>query len=282
MKTHDIDAAVRGLAPTIHTEDPISEAAWAQLAENVTSEHTPAPVVDGAPGRRPARRPRLLMAAAAGLLIAGVVAATLVNRPGQNQPQALSFTAQGDKLIVRVVDPNADPKRYNADFKRMGLDITVRMIPVSPPSVGTMVSYSGRNESDMDQLRWLEPGEKCPGTLNAADPGCQAGLELPKDYDGETVVDFGRAAKPGEAYQHMSSSATEKGEALAGLAIKNKTVAEVLPLIEARGVKVHHYLSGSTPHLDSSDSAPAGWYVHDATPYAPDEVSLFVAATPEK
>jgi hypothetical protein len=278
MKTHDIDAAVHGLAPT-HADDQISDAAWSQVAENVTSEH--APVVSLETRRRPAR-PRVLLAAAAGLLIAGVVAATLVSQPGQNQPQALSFTEQGDKLIVRVVDPNADPKRYNAEFKKMGLDITVRMIPVSPPSVGKMISYSGRNERDMDQLRWLDPGEKCPGTLNASDPGCQGGLELPKDYDGKTVVVFGRAAKPGEPYQAMFLSATEKGEALAGLAIKNKTVAEVLPLIEARGVKVHHYLSGSRPNLDSSDSAPAGWYVHDATPYAPGEVTLFVAATPDK
>lgn len=281
MKTHDIDAAVRGLAPT-HTEDPISEAAWSQLAEHVTGEHAPAPVAGLDTARRPARRPRLLLAAAASLLIAGVVAATLVNRPGQNQPQALSFTEQGDKLIVRVVDPNADPKRYNAEFKQMGLNIKVRAIPVSPPSVGDIISFSARNEREMDQLRRLEPGEKCPGTLNASDPGCQGGLELPKDYDGKTVVDFGRAAKPGETYQHMSSSATEKGESLAGLAIKNKTVAAVLPLIEARGVKVSAYLSGSAPQLDSSESAPSGWYVHDATPYAPGEVTLFVAATPEK
>jgi hypothetical protein len=279
MKTHDIDAAVRGLAPT-RTEERITDAAWSEVAENVTSEHAPAAVLETP--RRPVRRPRLVLVAAASLLIAGLVAATLVNRPGQDQPQALSFTEQGDKLIVRVVDPNADPERYNADFKRMGLDITVRMIPVSPPSVGTMVSYTGRNANDMKQLRWIEPGEKCPGTLNASDPGCQAGLELPKDYDGETVVDFGRAAKPGEMYQHTSSSATEKGESLAGLAIKNKTVAEVLPLITARGVKVHHYLSGSPPQLDTSDSAPAGWFVHDATPYAPGEVTLFVAATPDK
>jgi hypothetical protein len=191
MKTHDIDAAVRGLAPA-RTEDRITDDAWSQVAENVTSEHAPAVSLE-AP-LRPVRRPRLLLVAAASLLIAGVVAATVVNRPGQDQPQALSFTEQGDKLIIRVIDPTADPKRYNADFKAMGLNITVRMVPVSPPSVGAMISYSARNEHDMDQLRWLDPGEKCPGTLTAADPGCQDGLELPRNYDGRTVVDFGRAA----------------------------------------------------------------------------------------
>lgn len=279
MKTHDIDAAVRGLAPAT-TEDRITDAAWSEVAENVTSQHAPAVSLETA--RRPLRRPRLVLVAAAGLLIAGVVAATVVNRPGQDQPQALSFTAQGDKLIVRVVDPTADPKRYNADFKKMGLNIKVRMVPVSPPSVGAMISYSGRNQSDMDQLKWLEPGENCPGTLTAADAGCQDGLELPRNYDGHTVVDFGRAAKPGEVYQHTSSSATEKGESLAGLAIKNKTVTEVLRLIEARGVKVDHYVSGTQPKLTTTDSAPGDWYVHDATAYSPGTVTLFVAATPDK
>jgi hypothetical protein len=275
MKTHDIDAAVRGLAPA-RTEDRITDAAWSQLAENVTSAHA-APVIELDTRRRPAR-PRLVLAAAASLLIAGLVAATLVNRPGQDQPQALSFTEQGDKLIVRVVDPNADPKRYNAEFKQMGLDITVRAIPVSPRYVGDIVSFTARDKHEMDQLHRLEPGEKCPGTLNAADPGCQGGLELPKNYDGQSVVDFGRAAKPGERYQVMSSSATEQGEALAGLAIKNRTVAQALPLIEARGVKVVRYQNGS----QAQPTPPGTWYVHDATPFAPGEVTLSVAPAPAK
>jgi hypothetical protein len=262
MKTHDIDAVVRGLKPA---DDHITDAAWSQVMENVTSDHAPAVSLQ----KRPAR-PRLLLAAACSLLVAGVVGAALVNQQGQDQPQALSFTEQGDKLIVRVVDPNLDPKQYNAEFKKMGLDITVQAIPVSPPSVGDIVSFTGRNQHDMDQLHRLEAGEKCPGTLNASDPGCQGGLELPRNYDGTTVIDFGRAAKPGELYLHSSSSATDKGEALAGLAIKNKTVAQVLPLIEARGVKVQSYRPEGTP--------PGNWIVQDATPYAPGEVILNVAA----
>ena len=279
MKTHDIDAAVRGLAPT-RNDDSVSDAAWAQVAENVTSAHAPA--VELEPRRRPAHRPRLVLAAAASLLIAGVVAATLVNRPGQDQPQALSFTEYGDKLIVRVVDPTADPKRYNAEFKKMGLDITVKAVPVSPPFVGTMVSFSARHERDAEQLTRLEPGEKCNGTLTAADPGCQDGLELPKNYDGTTEIQFGRQAKPGERYWHSSSSATDKGEALAGLTIENKTVAQVLPQIEARGVKVVDYAVGPGPEYDSQKSVPGEWYVHGAMAHAMGEVVLFVGPKPGK
>jgi hypothetical protein len=279
MKTPDIDAAVRGLAPT-HTDDPITDAAWSQVAENVTSEHA-APAVSLEPRRRPAR-PRLVFAAAAGLLIAGLVAATLVGQPGQDQPQALSFTELGDKLVVRVVDPTADPARYNAEFKKMGLDITVRTIPVSPPKVGTIAGITGRTESDFKPLHRLEPGEKCNGTLNASDPGCQEGLELPKNYDGQALIDFGREAKSGEMYLHTSGTATAKGEMLAGMVIHNKSVAQVLPQIEARGAKVVSYLSGNAPNLDSRETAPGTWYVHGATAHAPGEVILFVGAKPEK
>ena len=277
MKTHDIDAAIRTLAPN-RTAVRITDDAWSELAEAISSADS-APVVSLDSRRR--ARPRLLLAAACSLLIAGVVGAALVNQPDQDQPQALSFTERGDKLIVRVIDPTADPKRYNAEFKKMGLDIKVKAVPVSPPFVGSMVDFSAQNGKQMDQLRRLEPGEKCNGTLNASDPGCQDGLELPKNYDGKTVIDFGRAAKRGEMYRHTSSSATDKGEVLAGLAIENKTVAQVLPQVEARGVKVD-YLTGDGPNFDSRDSVPGNWYVHDAITHRPGQVSLYAGPAPQK
>ena len=283
MKTHDIDAVTRGLKPSPTTD--VSDTAWAELSAGITTldavEDTTR-VTQLAP-RRTTARPRLALAVACTLLIGGVVAATVVNPPGQDQPQALSFTERGDKLIVRVVDPTADPKRYNAEFKKMGLDIKVKAVAVSPPFVGTMVSFSADDSAQMDQLHRLEPGELCNGTLNASDPGCQNGLELPKNYTGTTEIQFGRKAKPGEMYWHSSSGATEKGEALAGLAIHNKTVAAVLPLIEARGVKVvAYYASSDSPKFADIGQPPAGWYVHDASAFAPDEVTLYVGPAPEK
>ncbi|MFI6829252.1 hypothetical protein ACIBG5_19320 [Kribbella sp. NPDC050241] len=277
MKTPDIDAAVRGLA---RADREITDAAWSELSANITSE--PHQRVVNLAGRRRSVRPRLIVAVACALVVAGTVTARLVDQPAQDQPQALSFTERGDKLIVRVVDPNADPKRYNAEFKKMGLDITVESVPVSPPFVGTMVSFSSGSQREMDQLHRLLPGEKCNGTLNASDPGCQDGLEIPKNYDGSTEIQFGRKAKPGEMYRHSSSSATDKGEVLAGLVIDNKTVAQVLPLIEARGVQVEDYLVGSGPNYDSKDSVPDDWYVYGSGTRHPGKVSLWVDPNPAK
>jgi hypothetical protein len=278
MKTHDIDAAVRGLNPHQVT-DRISDDAWAELSEAVTHTDTPPTVI------RQVRRPRrLVLAAAATLLIAGAVGATVVNRPHQDQPQALSFTEHGDKLVVRVVDPNADPKRYNEEFKRMGLDVTVKSVAASPPWVGRMLSYTGRNDHEMRQIRMLKPGELCNGTLNASDPGCQEGVLLPKTFDGKTEIQFGRVAKPGEMYYHSSSSATDKGEVLAGLTVTNKTIDQVLPLVHGRGVSKVEYLDSRPEGSKYSEvtSPPGSWYVHDAETLAQGSVTLFVSPDPSR
>ncbi|WP_432947627.1 hypothetical protein ACQPXM_11435 [Kribbella sp. CA-253562] len=218
--------------------------------------------------RRRSRRPRLVLVAACALLIAGVVAATVVNR--QYQYQALSFTERGDKLIVRVVDPNADPSSTTPSSRRwpehQGEDVAV-----SPPFVGTMFTFSARDSEDMDQLHRLEAAEKCSGTLNASGPRCQEGLESPKDDDGETEIQFGRATKLGDMFWHSSPSATGKGESLAGMKLRNKTVAEALPLIAAKGVKVvAYYDSRNAPSSTTSANPPtAGTYrTHPRSPRA--------------
>ncbi|GAA0578357.1 hypothetical protein HPO96_14180 [Kribbella sandramycini] len=274
MKTPEIDAAVRALAPQ-HTST-ISNAAWAELADAVVSADAAAVRTARAP-----RRPRMLIALAASLLIVGLVGAALVSRPGQNQPQALSFTERGDKIIVRVVDFEADAARYTADFQRMGLDIKVNVVPVSPPFVGQLSSFSGRTEQDTSQFRLLAPGEACNGTLTAADPGCQDGLEVPKNYNGKSTIEFGRTAKPGEQYYHTSLSATDKGELLEGLNLDGLKVGDAVPLVKTRAVQQIGYLVETAPSsFDDRQSVPADWYVHGTQTLRQGEVSLFVGPRP--
>jgi hypothetical protein len=286
MKTSDIDAATRALKPSTTAE--IDNGTWSRLSDDIVATSlAPDPASTPAPASTPVRsrssrpaRPRLVLAGAFSLLILGVVAATVVRSPGQDQPQALSFTDTGNSVIVRVVDPAADPARYNAEFKAMGLKVKVEAVPVSPAWVGKFAGYSVPDQRTT--LRLLDPGEKCNGTLNAADPGCQEGVEVPKDMKGWAEIQFGRAAKPGEMYQHSSSSAGAAGEPMAGMTFKNRTVAEVLPQLQARGLKVVGYNSGPGPNLQGHDSVPGSWYVHDATPFAPGEVVFFVGETPDK
>ncbi|GAA1557872.1 hypothetical protein [Kribbella lupini] len=289
MKTSDTDAAVRALKPS--TTTAVGDDTWAHLADDIvtTSEAPHAsptaaagaePVGSGGTPRtrfRPAR-PRLALAGAFSLLIVGVVAATVVRSPGQDQPRALSFTDTGSSVIVRVVDPSADPKRYNAEFKSMGLKVKVNAVPVSPPSVGKFVGYSFPNEQS--KLRLLEPGEKCSGTLNASDPGCQEGVEVPKNFVGWAEIDFGRAAKKGELYHHFSSNIDDPGEILAGVKFRGLTIAQVKPVLAAHGLTIESYhAAGTRPETGPIGTPPDSWYVHDATSYIAGEVQLDVAET---
>ncbi|ADB35660.1 hypothetical protein Kfla_6668 [Kribbella flavida DSM 17836] len=278
MKTSDIDAVTRGLKPTTRAE--VAAGTWSQLADDIVAttpaDDSVAATTGGVPQRKRPARPRLVLVGAFSLLIIGIVAVTVVRSPGQDQPQALSFTESGDSLIVRVVDVHADPQQYTKDFKTMGLDIKVTAVPVSPPRVGKFVSYSVPNAKS--KLKLLQAGEKCSGTLNASDPGCQEGVEVPKNFVGWAEIEFGRAAKRGELYQHFSSNIDDPGEILDGVKFRGLTVAKVKPVLAAHGLTIESYhAAGTRPEVGPIDTPPDTWYVHDATSYVAGEVVLDVA-----
>ena len=112
----ELDAVTRGLAPA--TGNRVSSETWAGLSDSITATAVDTPAVEAPVVVR--ARPKLVVVGAFSLLIVGAVAATLLNRPGQDLPQALSVTDQGNWLTVRVVDQDADPARYNEQFKRSG------------------------------------------------------------------------------------------------------------------------------------------------------------------
>ncbi|MGC4937368.1 hypothetical protein [Kribbella sp. DT2] len=283
MKTSDVDAAVRALKP--NTTTSVEDGTWSRLADDVATGPVEAPVATKTPVRRTnwsagATRPRLALAGAFSLLIAGIVAATVVQSPGQDQPQALSFTDSGsNSVIVRVVDPNADPKRLNAEFKAMGLKVKVKAVPISANGIGKFAGYKVPVNGS-ERLRLLAPGEKCSGTLDASDPGCQEGVEVPKDLDGWAEIEFGRAAKKGEMYHHLSSKIDDPGEVLAGVKFRGLTIAQVKPILAARDLTIESYhAAGSRPETGPIDTPPDTWFVHDATSYVAGQVQLEVAKT---
>lgn len=281
MKTSDADAAVRALEPSTSTS--VGAGTWARLADDIVATSAEAEPVTAS--RTPVRRsnwsarPRLALAGAFSLLIVGIVAATVVVGPGQDQPRALSFTDSGNTVIVRVVDPKADPKLYNAEFKAMGLKVKVEAVPVSAPWVGTFVGYS-LPDYQKENLKVLVPGEKCSGTLNASDPGCQGGVEVPKNLKGWAEIEFGRAAQKGEIYRHFSSNVDDPGEALAGMKFRGLTIAELKPLLAARDLTIEQFqAAGTLTDAAPISTPPDTWYVHDAISYVAGEVRLEVAKT---
>ncbi|MGC4941643.1 hypothetical protein [Kribbella sp. DT2] len=289
MKAPEVDA-LRDIARATDTQiaRDIDPASWDELSRWVTATEPATAPVAAAPIAAPSRttrRPtrRLVLATAAVVLLAGLCGATVLTLPGQDQPEALSVTQRGDTLIVRVVDPQADPKRYNQQFEKLGLDITVKTVPTSPSRVGGIATFTvlggGQEES---KIELLAAGESCPATLTAVDLGCKQGIEVDKAFAGRAVLEFGRQAEPGEKYTWPASSATGPGEELAGLKLEGRRIADVLPLLEQRKVSVAAYIdnrpatvNGQPVHPDI-ESPPQSWRVTSVQPWSPGEVLVWV------
>lgn len=273
---------------TLRRINPVTDAEAARAVRPETKDDLLAAIVatdEPAAASAHPRHPMLRIAIPA-LAVTGIlafVAVTTVGLPGSDDdaPRALSVTDLGDAVIVRVVDPLADPKRYNKVFKELGLDVKVTMVPVSPPKVGSVAFYDTALDTDHSKISTIEAGEDCPPTMTSSDPNCQPGVKVLKSFTGETTIAFGRAAKPGEMYQYMSSSAGDPGEVLHGVPFRNKTVAEMLPVLKARGLEVGGYNWGDDPrNPEHAMSVPGGWYIHDIGLHAPGQVVAWVGAEP--
>lgn len=234
----------------------------------------------------PRRRTRAVLAAAiavpvaaagivGGLLATSTPATTPGTRPGTSLPpaaaRALSFTVRHGYIDVIVRNPYADPSWYNADFRAHRLDITLRMRPVSPSIVGTVIFTDASSSAVESEITMIYA--RCPDAPSGGHQ-CAVGIRVPLGFRGQYEVDFGRAARPGEQYV-TTNSAFAHGEVLHGM---KYIVGRPVPAVLAEIGKRH-----LTAILnDHNTFGPPGkfsgtWYVTDAVPYAPGQVMLFVS-----
>jgi hypothetical protein len=214
---------------------------------------------------------------AAALAIALLVITSL-GRPGQRvgpvtvgppAAQALSFSRHGGALTVIVRDPLADQARYRAEFARHHLHITLKLVPVSPSLVGTVVYLSG------DITPITAHGRCYTGGGGAA---CPVGVRVPASFHGQAQVVFGRAARPGEQYE-STASAFAPGEVMHGMHVTGLRVAQVLAMLRHRGVSVPWFNYAHRGYARNLRSVPGTWFVYDAVPWASQQVMLFVGPT---
>jgi hypothetical protein len=189
------------------------------------------------------------------------------------QTQVLSFVTTGTSITVLVRNPLSDPSRYRAEFAQRHLDISLKLIPVSPSLAGTLV-YIGQSSGASDLTPITAKGKCYTGGGGGA---CPVGVRIPAGFHGQADLVFGRAAKPGEQYQ-SAASAFAPGEAMYGMSVTGETVTQVVAQLDARHVTVPVFdymaTNGST-HLRPAQ-VPGSWYVYDAVPWAPGQVMLFV------
>jgi hypothetical protein len=261
----------------------VSEATRMDLMEKIMTTASRGAVAGRGPAasrRRPDRRWLIGVPVAAALGV-GLFVASL-GSPGDRvgplgtgiAKAALAFTRHGRYIDVLVRDPVADPARYRAEFKAHGLDITLKLIPVSPSLVGTIVYFDGGSA-----IKPITAKDRC--FTGGGGDVCPVGVRVPIDFRGQASLVFGRAARPGERYE-STTSATAPGEVLHGLKISGRTVAAVLKMLKTRNVTApvfHVTTAHGIGEIWPASRVPASWYVYNADPWAPGQVLLWVSRT---
>ncbi|WP_066944651.1 hypothetical protein [Microtetraspora fusca] len=251
------------------------------LMESIVSEER-APA-----GRRlrvaPARRTRRALALGGVAVGLGVAVAIGVGLPGGPATRyanaAVSVERATDYFSVTVTDPAADPGRFEEAFRAVGLDVTVKRIPVPPDEVGRLVGPvvpEGFRGPGSIGVQGVEP---CAGAFCAK-------VWLPARYSGRVVFGIGRAAAPGEPYADDVVDPSS-AEALDGYRSHGRTVAEVRDELRRRKLKVGYRLWWTLPNGSffdqrvTADRIEDGWVVEGSRHSSFDTVDLYVVPGPE-
>ncbi|RJL29968.1 hypothetical protein [Bailinhaonella thermotolerans] len=284
MTKREIDLLVAGIAPD---PGPGLTAGAMELMDELTAA-PPAP--DPGPARRfswsrlrSGFRVRLAVPLVAGLAAALVVLGWVAPGsfgPAPSQAEALEIQRVGQVYVITVKDLFADPKRYEAQLRRLGLNIRLRVEPVPPSAEGGIFPmYDGMNgrtneelERDEDKL-WpiSRPG------LCAEAGTCEIGLKVPVGFDEVATVKLGRKARPGERYTVLQPLQAAGGP-LHCVPFIGKSVDLVRGLLGKRGITVASYFDGGS----SRPSVPGTWYVHEGFMSEPGKATLFVSSTPKR
>lgn len=295
---HDLDPLIGRIAPVTDARaaELLADDTAAELAGRITAASAAGADAPAAAPPRVRRGRALGLPLLAAGLAGAAVAVALAVRPGGSgvaEPPAptraaparvelvaaLEFTRKGRYLDVRIRDPYADPGRYRKEFAEHGLDVDLRLVPVSPSLVGTVVMTETSAGTRPDEVTPIRVEGACEVPSGGDD--CTVGVRVRTGYEGSAKVVFGRAARPGEQYS-STARADAPGEAMHGMAFRGKSVSQVLAALEERNVTVPEYrvAGDGRPEDRPPERVPGGWYVHDAAPWADGQVLLFVGPEP--
>ncbi|MFJ2031520.1 hypothetical protein [Streptosporangium sp. NPDC087985] len=245
--------------------------------------------------RRPSWLPRLgrarlpvLLATATALAVAVAIGVGLPSGgPATDYANAaVSIKKADDYFSVTITDPAADHRRFEEAFRAVGLDVTVKVIPVAPAAVGTLIGPI------------VPEGFKGPGTIgvqgiaSCASAFCGK-VWMPADLSQRVVFGVGRPAEPGEPYADVDVYDPSGGKSLDGYTVHGKTVAAVRAELHRRGLKVGYRLlwilsddgpTGQTSFFDQTvpaDRIKDDWIVNGFRDHSSDAVDLYVIPGPE-
>lgn len=185
-------------------------AARALLASLVAEQAQPAAT---APRRSPVRR--LVLAAAAVVAVAAVaVVGPGMMKDGPGGARSYANTAidvrfEGDVLVVRIMDPLADPARYEEAFRAVGKDVDIELVPVSSPLVGQLLRAGTGPGGPVEVHTELVGSGPDPIDCASTPARCTIVIRISRDTTGTVQYKVGRAAQPGETLQDPVRDAGE-------------------------------------------------------------------------
>jgi hypothetical protein len=276
----DIDNLMRAIDPTPHAPEQGPGARELRAAIMATP----------APGRRRSWLPRRgTFGPRWPILISAVTAAAVAVAIGVGLPAsgpatefanaAVSIKRAEDYFSVTITDPAADRRRFEEAFRAVGLNVTVKVVPVAPDEVGKLIG-----PVVPEGFKW-HGSIGVQGVTPCASVFCGK-VWMPSDFPGRVVFGVGRPAKPGEPYAEDVAFDPEGEEAMDGYTAHGKTVAAVRAEARRRGLKVGYRLLWSYPDGGFSDQPVTGdrikddWTVDGSRDHSSDTVDLYVLPGP--
>ncbi|MEV6863612.1 hypothetical protein AB0M44_21720 [Streptosporangium subroseum] len=266
---NDIDRLVAGIA-----SDP--GPGMTPGARELFDEITTAPVVVLA-RRRPWRFAVPIVAgiAAATMVLSWVLPTGFGTTPAS---AALDIKPEGGYYVITVKDLYADPKMYESELRARGLKITLDIEPAPPSLDGQMMvmdwQANGLSDAERESRKDLITTIDRPGSCRFG-MGCPIGLKVPIAFTGRADISLARKGRPGETYKWRATLAAP-GEPLHCVDFVNKTLDEVRPLLEERGIALK---LASYDQEGTRASAPGSWYVQDAVLESSNSAIVMVSPT---
>lgn len=284
--SHPIDSVVAEIA-RVHDEELVAER-YSDGARALFEGIVSTPVADAPSGggrrakradsvrarERPVARRVSLLAAAVCALAAGFAVAGQMLLDAPTAAAGVEIARTNRFFVARVVDLNADPDAMRAAFRERGLDIELRLVPVSPSLVGEIVAMSDTAEG----ITGLpDPETGCPEEMRCG----PIGLRIPLDFRGEADITLGREAEAGELYV-SAGDAFAPGEVLHCSGLLGAPVRHARDALARRGVRavwhVDELIDGS--HVGRTVESPEeilDRFVVEASPRSSGSVDVFTA-----
>ncbi|MEU7831970.1 sigma-70 family RNA polymerase sigma factor [Nonomuraea sp. NPDC049129] len=183
--------------------------------------------------RRTRWRPLIVLPIAAALAGAGWSATVVL---GATPAAALDIKDEGDHYLIEVKDLYANSEVYETQLNDSGLDISLKVVPVSPSLVGEISpdtpGWSGGPFPYADKIKTIDRPEGCDFSRS-----CPIGLTIAKDFTGKAEIKLGRKGRPGEEYQAVAGL-HDRGEPLHCKPFYNRRVGEVRGSLAALGISI--------------------------------------------